>query len=377
MPNEAQKIGGLIGNIGGGIIRSIVDGRQLDQQAELAAQMFEGTGHPTGKQIAEVLRDNPETGFQFLQQMGGSSVAYNRILSMQAASREQGAVDAQNQATIRLYGLPPGAPGGAGGTPQDISAQGMPPAAPSGMQGAGWAPPGAPPASNPNVPDPRASGGRIPVQMPSQEEVSGILVDAAAKGADLSAVMRNAKAAREMMMPDPSVASDALSAIVEKAGTGPVDEVKYRALVEEARRARIPVSDLNAALKGRPKAPGQEKQQVPYWIRVAKGYGLDLEQFTPESNAKLKKQIEAGEDFDTSVLVRIDNRLPGDAAHDFRAQKLQEIAQRMEARLRAAGTPQEEIDRQLVELFSATDPFAIRRAFRTGAPPQPPNEPGR
>jgi len=120
---KAEETGFQLGQIGGGIIRHIVQGDQLDHQAELVAAMFEDTGHPTGAQIAALLRQSPQDGLTILQSMGGTRVAYDRILEMQAASQEQAAVDAQNSAIlgaarIPLQGLPgpaqaaqPGAPG--------------------------------------------------------------------------------------------------------------------------------------------------------------------------------------------------------------------------------------------------------------------------
>ncbi len=167
MPNEAYEKGAQIGQALGGVLQTIVGGNDMGQQAELAAQMFEGTGHPTGAQIAEVLRDDPRTAFEFLQQMGGMGPAFERITRLQAAAREQGAVDAQNQAILGQARIP---------------IQGLPPAQPRPE----WGPSGGTPAFNPNVPDPRAGPSRLQLALPDLERV-------ATAGGDLGATIGTMK----------------------------------------------------------------------------------------------------------------------------------------------------------------------------------------
>ncbi len=86
--------GEALGSAIGGALRGIVDGRNLRDQAELAAQILESAGapnDPTGAQLAEVLRDDPETGFRFIQQLApdtGMAQIFDVLQQRQAAAAE-------------------------------------------------------------------------------------------------------------------------------------------------------------------------------------------------------------------------------------------------------------------------------------------------
>ncbi len=94
--------GEALGSAIGGALRGIVEGRNLRDQAELAAQILESAGapnDPTGAQLAEVLRDDPETGFRFIQQLApdtGMAQIFDVLQQRQAAAAEA-------QARAKLY----------------------------------------------------------------------------------------------------------------------------------------------------------------------------------------------------------------------------------------------------------------------------------
>lgn len=91
-------LGGALGGLVGGVIRR----GELRDQAELAAALFEETGHETGQQIAEALRTDPRAGMEFLQRFGGLGPAYEAVLQ-QAAARAK--AEQAQQAGLLLGGV--------------------------------------------------------------------------------------------------------------------------------------------------------------------------------------------------------------------------------------------------------------------------------
>ena len=98
-----------LGSAIGGALRGIVEGRNLRDQAELAAQILESAGapnDPTGAQLAEVLRDDPETGFRFIQQLApdtGMAQIFDVLQERRKAAAKAQEAAAEAEAEARLY----------------------------------------------------------------------------------------------------------------------------------------------------------------------------------------------------------------------------------------------------------------------------------
>ena len=262
MANEAFQKGAQIGGVVRGVLDYVVGGDDMTTQAELAAQMFEGTGHPTGAQIAEVLRDNPQTGFRFLQQLGGTAAAYGQLSKMQAAAQQQQAIDAQNQAVIGQARIPieglQGVPGGLG-----------------------------PPAFNPNVPDPRVAGGVTGPTLPELEGLVTNLQNVADAGGDVSSTLDAIGKLQKLTRPKLTPANS----ILKEMGIDPDNYTgaSLKAFIEHVQSGQ-PAADAYSLLQRRNSG---DKPPAGYYFAEDEGGSVSLVPFqgTNAEIASIKSSI--------------------------------------------------------------------------------------
>jgi hypothetical protein len=102
------------------------------------------------------------------------------------------------------------------------------------------------------------------------------------------------------------------------------------------------------------RAPGAPKaREVPYYLKVAKGMGIDWERLTPESRAQVRKQIEAGSEI-TAEIKYVDRPTKPQTYQQAEKDRI------LKAYKDGTATPK---DRELAKLLFGGNPYVIEDVF--------------